>query len=799
MENPALIGRFGIGFLSSFIVADHVRVVTRKYGTHETWLWETHNKQDWSLEQHNEPELNHGTWIRLYFRDHYDGRNAERVNDLKTVDGIEQIIRSYCYLIPFPIQVGLDDQHGRRVNAVRAPWDDDSEAAEAFKVLFGKNEPFYTHRFDAADPKSGNRARGVLYFRPHLTRVPSVQLYVKRMLVDPEDRLLIPPYAIFVSGLLDCPQLEVDLSRRKVSPFDPIYKWLRRIMLAEFERAFLAMTQRRFDDFVHLWPRVDNSFIVHLMDAYRGEDDSVLEEAACSFLRNAGHKLPFYLVDLISGSQGRPIWCTIEEAAEKRRRELANVEITRLPTTPDDPEHPVDDRGRVRVYFTRSQQPVEKDILIQKYGELLDVGRAEKAHELVLTGLKAISEEFEGFDLVEVNAAQFTEVPHDEQRKWDQLRQQVERGLVFAGRSHEVVIETYEPKDAPIVITDTKIDTDQVKALRDQLQGLRGAGQVGDQLLGFLAQLEQKGGNLIIHVNARNPLLVRLREGLAQPEQEVRQAASQGLSVVAWRAVLDYFGWTSTRDMIARDRSHTNLMISALLDANTEISALRAEGAQLKAERDRISKALKDVDRENTGRSEAKDAICGFIDMVDSTRLVMANPSVAPEQKWDAFRLLTEELQKQIAEFGGTTVSFTGDGVLFVLDEQAAVATNVIVRLANLAATIEVISKTHAGMRTLFEDAGIPVPKLRSGLSFGKVFVGGVGPTRNLIGLPVVEAARISAEKELFAEGGTAVLVSESALDRGAQWKIWRAGEFERSGSFVPKGFNYELQVFRPR
>ena len=625
LQNPDLIGRFGIGFLSSFIIADRVQVITRKYGTEQTWLWETTNQQDWSLSEHSEKELKHGTWIRLYFRDHYEGMNAERVSDVKTVDGVEEIIRTYCYLIPFPIQVGLADQPGRRVNAARPPWENDTEALEAFKVLFGKSEPFFFHRVDVADPRTGNRARGVLYFRPQLTRVPSVQLYVKRMLVDPEDRFLVPPYGVFVSGLVDCPALEVGLSRRKVSPFDPVYKWLRKTIHAEFEQAFLMMAQRRFDEFVQLWPNVDNTFINHLADSYSSDDDPIRQEAAKSFLRNAGHKLPFYVVDLISGSQGRPLWCTIEETADKRRRELANQDLTRLSTTSADREHPVDQAGRVRVYFTRSQQPVEKDILIQKYGELLDVGRTEKNHEIVLSILQSMNAEFEGFDLVEVTAAQFTQLPTDEQDAWKQLRQQVQRGLVFSGRSHETLMETYEPKDTPIVITDTKIDGDQVKHLREQLQGLKSGGPMGEQLLSFLSQLEDKGGNLVIHVNARNALLLQLRDGLTSEKQEVRQAATEGLAVISWRAVLDYFGWTSTRDMIARDRAQTNQMISNTLEANDEISKLRQERTRLDSDRQAVKLRIEALEKEYEITPQEKDVICGFVDMVNSTRLVMAH------------------------------------------------------------------------------------------------------------------------------------------------------------------------------
>ncbi|WP_437954812.1 ATP-binding protein [Sorangium sp. So ce119] len=817
LEKPEIIGRFGIGFLSAFIVADHVEVLTKKHDALAAgedggyWLWATRDQQNWTLAQLTPQkaaewartgDFRHGTRVRLYFRDRYDGTNAERINDLRTIDGIEKIVRANCYLLPFAIRVAVRDEPGRVANLVRAPWQSDDLAAEAFKALFGKNAPFFTHRFERQDPNGRYRVAGVLYFREQLNRTPSVQLYVKRMLVNPEDRQLIPPYGVFASGIVDCPQLEVDLSRRQVAPFDPAYKWLRSSMLEEFERAFLEMTNRRIEEFVSVWPAIDNSFIVHLMDAYQNENDDTLKAAAKRFLKSGGVKLPFYLVDLISGSQGRPTWTTIEEFAEKRRRELTPEQVRNRSASTDEP---VDEHGRMRVYFTRSQQPVEKDLLIERYKELFDVGRTEKSHELVFAALQSMGADVPNVALVEVQASRFGDVDGHEAERWTQVRQHLQRGLIFSGRSHEVVVEAFEPKTIPIIITDTKVDNEQVRTLRDQLSGLNNVAGVGQQLIGFLEQLESKGGNLVIHVNARNDLMNRLREALAEGQSELRNAATDGLSLISWRAVIDYFGWTSTRDMIGRDRENAHAIIRNLLTASGETARIRVDLELTRSEKDAAERAREAAERalaeivKSESAPQKLDAICGFVDFVNSTQSFMSNPKVSPEERWDVFRLLTEELQRQIGAFGGTTISFTGDGVLFAVLQGRKVAVDVRARLANLAGALEVAGTSHEVLRALFNRMQEKPPRLRVGLSYGEIYFGQVGPTRNAIGLPIVEAARIAGDKALFESSPHQVLSATSAINSGARWGLWDATDFEKAGVVTGKGLNRELEVWRPR
>ncbi|MCC7495775.1 MAG: hypothetical protein IT204_25715 [Fimbriimonadaceae bacterium] len=822
VDHPELIGKFGIGFLSAFIVADHVEVLTKTQdGSHDPadggyWLWKTEDQRAWQLTQLKPAEatawtagdpLNHGTRVRLYFRPSY-ALNADRVNDLKTVDGLEKIVRLYCYLLPFPIYVALGGDRGRVANLVRDPWQSEDLAGEAFKALFGKNPPFFTWRFEAKDPARGYSAAGVLYFCEQLNRTPSVQLYVKRMLVNAEDRQLIPPYGVMVSGLVECPQLEVDLARRQVAPFDPAYKWLRQQMLTQFEQAFLQMSDRRFEEFQGLWPRIDNSFIVHLMDAYHGEADEPLQAAAKSFLIRAGQRLPFYLVDTISGSQGRPLWRTIAEYATKRKQELTEDQLARRSNVTAEP---VDEHGRIRVFFTASQGPVEKDLLIDQYKELFDVGRESQNHALVFKAIQGLGSEMPEVALVEVQASRFGEVAEGEAHRWREVRDYIQRLLVFSGRQHEVRVEAFEPVATPILITDLKIDEKQVTAMRDHLAGMGNVPGIGPQLLAFLDQMANQGGRLIIHVNTRNELMIRLLEAITGPSADERTAGQDALSLIAWRAVIDYFGWTSTRDMIARDREYTHSIIRNLLESRSEAVRLRTESDtnrasldDLRSQRDAaVTKAQELADsrrqeRETAEASQTVEAICCFIDMDGSTANLMANPHVAPGDRDRLLQWLAGQLATQIEACGGQVISFTGDGLLFLLTRAAAKPQAVWPALCglgpHLAAAAGRDEKTHRDLAAM----GVALPNLRLGLSSGQVFVGPVGPGRNAIGLGIVEAARIIAAKDHYQAQGTTLLASQQAYTHGAAWGFWNAPDLVVAGQVTGHGLPAPLNVYKP-
>jgi class 3 adenylate cyclase len=489
----------------------------------------------------------------------------------------------------------------------------------------------------------------------------------------------------------------------------------------------------------------------------------------------------------------------MEEFADKRRRELTPEQLRNGSSLA---ENPVDEAGRIRVYFTRSQQPQEKDLLIEKYKELFDVGRAEKAHELVFGALLKMGSEVPQLALCEVQASRFGQVEDAaEVGRWQHLRDQLQRGLVFQGRGHEVAIEHFDPKTTPIIITDSKVDSEQVRQLREQLAGLASMGGLGDKLMEFLGNLEKRGGSLIIHVNARNEMMVRLRDSLMASQSEVRCSAADGLSLIAWRAVIDYFGWTSSRDMMARDRENAHLIIRNLLAASTDSSALRKQIDDLQGvynqtltEKSRLEQQVAEL---TLGTSEPRtvEGLCGFVDFVDSTKRLMANPNAKPEDRWELFRLLTDELVAQIDSFGGETIVFTGDGVLFIVEEKKKKG-NVGANLGALSGSMKAVLGRPGVAREILNEMGETPPSLRIGVSSGKFSIGRIGPTINAVGLPIVQASRIANDNALMGTNGTNLLVSQTAVNYGAKHQMWEATAFEEAGVHQGKGLHYEIKVY---
>jgi len=766
IDTPEIIGRFGIGFLSSFIISDHVIVETRKIDTDTTWVWEVLDKQSWTMTKAKVNTFKHGTRVRLYFRNSYPQEYAERINDLKTVDGVEKIVQTYCYLIRFPIRVGMNHKSARSVNTLRPPWESDNEAKEAHKVLFSRNEPLYTHCFSLKDRTGQYRANGVFFFEDRLVRNPSVQLYVKRMLVSFEDRELVCPYGVFLTGLVDSPDLSVDLARRQVSPFDPAYKWLRCAIYQEFKLAFIRFATRRPEEWIDLWPKIDNTFITYLLDAFTKTEDAPLKDAATSFLIEAGRFLPLYQVDMISGSHGRPIWRTIQECIERARRDIDTSSPERL-----------DERSRIKIFYTKSLQPVEKDMLIHKYGELIDVGRPEKSHETLMLALHSLNEHFEDFSLVEVKISQFTELSPAEQSKWVDAIEHIRRGLVFSGRTHNVVAVSFEPKETPVVITDTNVDPGQLESLREQLSAVGGS-DVVRQLLQFMDQMGAKGGSLTIHLNVNNSLLQHVRDHLEHDSPEVRQAAVDGLSATAWRAVLDYFGWKSTRDMLARDRAYTHQIITALINRTREHAALKEKIETADEEITKLRSELQDLKEEEILHdTKLYPAICGALDMREVNEIVVSESKFPAPQASKIIDVMVGEMSKLVESIGGVLTSCSSTHVMFAIPQPTGVAVDILRSIQSLSSLARDMATSNSMMADIITP--LKLPPIRLAISAGEVFYGGIGPMIGVIGIPILEATQLVAMTSIYERGGWNTLFSEDAMNIGAKWGLWRAAAFK--------------------
>ena len=186
-----------------------------------------------------------------------------------------------------------------------------------------------------------------------------------------------------------------NIARRTVPDFDPAYQWLRGVVAKQFQSAFVRFAERRPDDFFKLWPDVDNTVISRLVRAWRQESGDEDERYAESFVLAAAKYFPFFVVDEFTGAQGRPLWRSIDDlmTTARRRGRVAEGE-------------------KVTIYYSETPNPVEKDMLLTEYAEIIDVGRPEKTnHRLLMDVLAYYNDRFDDFQVQKVSVSRSIPYP----------------------------------------------------------------------------------------------------------------------------------------------------------------------------------------------------------------------------------------------------------------------------------------------------------------------------------------------------------------------------------------------------
>ena len=231
-KDSQMIGQFGVGFYSSFIVADKVTLETRRAGASadEAIRWESDGEGSFSLE--NIEKAERGTTVTLHLKD----GEAEFANQYR----LKNIIKQYSDHISIPVMMREEemddegkpklDEEGNtvtkleRANSAAALW-----ARDKSDISDEEYKEFYKHvSMDFADPLSwvhskveGNQSYTSLLFVP--TNPPfdlfdrdhkrGVKLYVKRMFIMDEAEQLMPNYLRFVKGVIDSDDLPLNVSR----------------------------------------------------------------------------------------------------------------------------------------------------------------------------------------------------------------------------------------------------------------------------------------------------------------------------------------------------------------------------------------------------------------------------------------------------------------------------------------------------------------------------------------------------------------------------------------------------------
>lgn len=232
-KDSNLIGQFGVGFYSAFMVADKVEVISRKAGEEAAYKWSSTGKGSYTLEETTRETQ--GATIILYLND----EGAEYANRWQ----IEQLVKKYSDHIAYPIFLSYDQEHvddkkkdkdGNPVKTFEHKVDQINSSSALWRRSKSElknedyNEFYKNTSYDSEDPLfyTHTKAEGAteyttLFFVPakapfdmnYADYRPGVKLFVKRVYITDDDKELLPTYLRFVRGVIDSEDLPLNVSR----------------------------------------------------------------------------------------------------------------------------------------------------------------------------------------------------------------------------------------------------------------------------------------------------------------------------------------------------------------------------------------------------------------------------------------------------------------------------------------------------------------------------------------------------------------------------------------------------------
>ena len=226
-KDSNLIGQFGVGFYSVFMVADRVEVISRKAGETKAWHWESDGKTGFDLEPAEREHV--GTTVLIHFNE----EGKQYANSWK----LQETVKKYSNHIAFPIFLTYEKSEWNavekksdktrvteQVNAASALWRrskselTDEDYKELYKSITGDSEdPLFWFHTKA----EGSLEYTTLFYIP--AKAPfdlyqaeyktGVKLYVKRVFIMDDSKDLLPQYLRFVRGIIDSEDLPLNVSR----------------------------------------------------------------------------------------------------------------------------------------------------------------------------------------------------------------------------------------------------------------------------------------------------------------------------------------------------------------------------------------------------------------------------------------------------------------------------------------------------------------------------------------------------------------------------------------------------------
>ena len=286
-----LIGQFGIGFYSTFMVADKVELLTRKAGESEATRWESSGEGTYTIESvDNAPQ---GTSVRLHLKPEDP---EDELHDYASESKIRALVKQYSDFIAWPIRMEVE----RRTAASEEGGEDvvtiETETLNSMKALWARPKDevsdeeykeFYKHIAHAWDDPLEvipMKAEGTFEYQA-LLFIPShapfdlfnqdskngVQLYVKRVFIMSDCDQLMPHYLRFVKGVVDAQDMSLNVSR-EILQQDRQIKAIRRRLTKKVLSTIKEMQSERLENYRMFWTQFGRVLKEGLLSDFENQD-----------------------------------------------------------------------------------------------------------------------------------------------------------------------------------------------------------------------------------------------------------------------------------------------------------------------------------------------------------------------------------------------------------------------------------------------------------------------------------------------------------------------------------------------
>ena len=256
-DGLGLIGQFGVGFYSAFMVAEKIVVISRRAGESDVWTWTSSGGSGFEIARASDEEaarVTRGTEIVLHLKD-----DAKKY--LETYE-IERIVTAYSDNILFPIELVPEEGEPRQINSASALWqrskseltaDDYKKAYQQIASAF--DDPAMTLHYRA----EGRYSYAVLLFAPSTkpfdlfepNRKGRVKLYVRRVFIT-DDADLLPGYLRFIRGVVDSEDLPLNISREMLQN-NPQLAQIRKAVATRVVSELESLAEKDPENFAKIW------------------------------------------------------------------------------------------------------------------------------------------------------------------------------------------------------------------------------------------------------------------------------------------------------------------------------------------------------------------------------------------------------------------------------------------------------------------------------------------------------------------------------------------------------------------